>query len=165
MARVFVSIGTNIDREKHIRAAVHELRKSYGELTLSSVYESQPVGFEGDNFFNMVVGFNTGQDVESLVKDLHALEDCYGRERGGERFAARTLDLDLLLYDDLVLDAGSIRIPRNEISFNAFVLQPLAEIAPQLRHPITAETYADMWGAFDTSRQVLWRVEFDFTQK
>lgn len=165
MAQVFVSIGTNIEREKHIRAAVNDLQKQHGELRLSSLYESKPVGFEGDNFYNMVAGFNTEQDVESLVKGLHFIEDCYGRERGGERFAARSLDLDLLLYDDLILDADSIQIPRDEISFNAFVLQPLAEIAPQLCHPITGESYADMWRKFDMTQQALWQVEFNFEKK
>ncbi len=165
MAQVFVSIGTNIEREKHIRAAVHELQKKYGELQLSSVYESKPVGFDGDNFLNMVVGFDTGSDAESLVKDLHAIEDRYGRERGDERFSARSMDLDLLVYDDLILDADNVQIPRDEICFNAFVLQPLAELSPQLCHPVTGESYADMWRRFDVKQQALWRVEFDFALK
>lgn len=162
MAQVYVSIGSNIDRERHIRAAVAELRARFGELRLSSVYESEAVGFDGDNFLNMAVAFDTDLDVQAVAQVLRAIEDTHGRVRSGPRFSSRTLDLDLLLYDDLVSRSDGLDVPRAEITRNAFVLQPLAEIAPEVRHPVLGNTYDELWKAFDKSSQCLWIVEFSF---
>lgn len=163
MARVHVSIGSNIDREEHIRAAVSELRARFGELRLSSVYESEAVGFDGDNFLNMVVAFDTELDVRSVAQTLRAIEDKHGRVRSGPRFSSRTLDLDLLLYDELVSRDEGLDVPRAEITKNAFVLRPLAEIAPQALHPTVRLTFAELWQRFDKQHQALWPVPFDFS--
>lgn len=162
MARVYISIGSNIDAEHNIRGAVDALREHYGELELSSVYESASVGFEGDNFLNMVVGLTTGEDVRQVLDNLHEIENHYGRVRTGPRFSSRTLDLDLLLYDDLDLQEQGLDIPREEITQNAFVLQPLAEIAPELKHPQQQVTMAELWQQFDKASQSLWPIPFEW---
>lgn len=162
MARVYISIGSNIEAEKNVRQAVHALEQCYGKLILSSVYESEAVGFDGDNFLNMVVGLNTDEDVHTVAANLRQIEDNNGRDRSGPRFSARTVDLDLLLYDDLVIHEDGLEIPRDEITKNAFVLQPLDEIAPQLVHPVSGNTMCDHWLQFDKESQKLWPIDFKF---
>lgn len=160
MARIYISIGSNIDAEKNIRLAIHALQEHYGKLILSSVYESEAVGFNGDNFLNLVAGLNTEEDVHTVVATLRTIEDENGRDRSGPRFSSRTVDLDLLLYDDLVLHEEGLDIPRDEITKNAFVLLPLDEIAPQLIHPVSGNTICDYWSSFNKESQKLWPIEF-----
>ncbi len=162
MSRIYISIGSNIEAEKHIRLAVAELRRQYGEVMLSSVYESEAVGFKGDNFLNMVAGIDTDEGVQTVSAVLHNIEDRHGRLRDGPRFSARTLDLDLLLYDDLIINEGKLQIPRDEITKNAFVLWPLAELDSTRRHPLTNQTMAELWENYDKSSQALWPVELLF---
>lgn len=162
MSRVYISIGSNIEAEKHVRLAVTELRRHYGDLMLSSVYESEAVGFKGDNFLNLVAGVDCNEDVQTVSTVLHDIEDRHGRLRDGPRFFPRTLDLDLLLYDDLIIDEGKLQIPRDEITKNAFVLWPLAELDPTRRHPLTGQTMAELWQNYDKSSQTLWPIELLF---
>ncbi|GAB4295220.1 MAG: 2-amino-4-hydroxy-6-hydroxymethyldihydropteridine diphosphokinase [Thiohalomonadaceae bacterium] len=162
MARVYVSIGSNIEREQNIRAGVADLKARFGALLLSSVYESEAVGFAGDSFYNLVAGFDTTLTPQQVAAELRAIEEAHGRARNGPRFSSRTLDIDLLLYDDLVLHEGTLAIPRDEITKNAFVLWPLAEIAPQLTHPQAGVSYGALWEAFDKQSQPLWPVAFQF---
>jgi 2-amino-4-hydroxy-6-hydroxymethyldihydropteridine diphosphokinase len=159
MARVYVSIGSNIDREKNIDAALREISAAYRELEQSSVYESDAVGFDSAPFYNLVVGFRTDESPLAIQNCLHAIENRHGRLRTAA-LSARTLDLDLLLYDDLVMSEGKLVLPRSDIDRYAFVLAPLAEIAGSTRHPVTGISYADMWAAFDDSRQALVRVDW-----
>lgn len=162
MARIYISIGSNIEAEKNIRIAVNALKENYGRLILSSVYESEAVGFEGDNFLNLVAGVNTDEDVHTVVDNLRKIEDENGRDRSGPRFSPRTVDLDLLLYDDLILKEEGLELPRDEITKNAFVLLPLEEIAPQLIHPLSGNTMCDHWMNFDRESQKLWPISFKF---
>lgn len=162
MARIYISIGSNIDAEKNIRLAVNALKEHYGKLILSPVYESEAVGFDGDNFLNLVAGVNTDEDVHTVVNILRKIEDENGRDRSGPRFSPRTVDLDLLLYDDLILKEEGLELPRDEIIKNAFVLLPLEEIAPQLIHPVSGNTMCDHWMSFDQDSQKLWPIEFNF---
>ncbi len=159
MARVYVSIGSNIEREQNIRAGLVELERRFGPLTLSTVYESEAVGFSGDNFYNLVAAFDTALTPQQVAAELRAIEENHGRVRNGPRFSSRTLDIDLLLYDALILQEGKLELPRDEITKNAFVLLPLAELAPDLEHPVLHQRYADLWARFDQASQPLWPVE------
>lgn len=162
MHRIYISIGSNVDSEKHIRAAVNLLQDHYGDLHLSTVYESEAIGFEGDNFFNLVARFDTEEDIEAVAKSLCNIEAQYGRSRSEPRFSSRTLDLDLLLYDDVIIKSSDLEIPRNEITNNAFVLRPLVEMAPRLIHPRLDVTMEELWKNFDKSSQNLWPVDFQW---
>ncbi len=162
MPQVFVGIGSNVERDASIRAGVADLRAQYGELRLSSVYESEAVGFVGDAFYNLVAGFETQQSIDAVADTLAAIEDRNGRRRGGEKFTPRTLDLDLLLYGDEIITTARFHVPRDEILRYAFVLWPLAEIAPDLRHPQTGESFAQLWEAFDKRGPALGPVPFSW---
>ena len=145
----YISIGSNIDKDKHIPASLTALENYFGSLTLSSIYESESVGFVGDTFYNLIAGFSTELTVKEVAKILRQIELENGRTRESQKFSSRTLDLDLILFDDLILNDGRLQIPRNEIEHYAFVLEPLAEIAPDLTHPISHLSYAELWEKFD----------------
>jgi len=162
MPTIYISLGSNIDREQNTRSGVQALRDAFGKLELSSVYESEAVGFEGDAFYNMVIACSVDAPVMQVNRILRDIEDTYGRDRSGPKFSSRTLDLDLLLYDDLVIEQDGLVLPRGEILKNAFVLWPLAEIAPDLVHPVAGKRYAELWGEFDKSRESLHPIEFEF---
>ncbi len=155
----YISIGSNIDREKNIPASSKALTDHFGHLTVSSIYESESVGFTGDSFYNLVVGFESDLDVKTIVDLLRQIELDNGRNRDCKKFSARTLDLDLLLFGDLIINDGRIQIPRDEIEHYAFVLEPLAEIAGHLRHPVTRKRYAELWEKFDKTNLKQHRVE------
>lgn len=162
MAEIYISLGSNINREDNTRSGVEAMRRVFGQLELSSVYESEAVGFVGDAFFNMVIATITSLDVHDVNHQLRAIEEAHGRDRSGQKFSSRSLDLDLLLYDNLVLDEQGLILPRIEILKNAFVLWPLAEIAPNLCHPVSKQRYAQHWMAFDKTKQHLKPVHFNF---
>lgn len=162
MAEVFLSLGSNIDRERHIRAGLDALAEQFGELRVSRVFESEAVGFDGDDFYNLVVVLHTDLPVGQLALCLREIEDANGRLRAGPKFSARTLDIDILIVGDLTGTIDGVKLPRGEIQKNAFVLQPLAELAPEHRHPLTGQTFAEMWAEYDKSKQKLWPVEFSW---
>jgi 2-amino-4-hydroxy-6-hydroxymethyldihydropteridine diphosphokinase len=159
VAKVYVSIGSNIDRERHIAAALDALAEKFSSLDISSVYESEAVGFSGDNFFNLVAGFDTDKPVSLLSACLREIEHDNGRNRGQERFSARTLDIDILTYDHYAGEIDGIVLPRAEILENAFVLLPLAEIAPDDEHPVEQRSFASLWQAY-SKLQKLWPIDF-----
>ena len=157
--RVWLSLGSNIERERNLSTAIAALRERFGELTLSRVYESAAVGFDGENFFNLVAGFWSSEPVSDLQAALRAIEHACGRRRDGGRFAPRTLDIDLLTYGERVLESDGVRLPRDEIIRYAFVLCPLAEVAGDERHPVSGDRYRELWERFDSASQPLWPVE------
>jgi 2-amino-4-hydroxy-6-hydroxymethyldihydropteridine diphosphokinase len=162
--RVYVSIGSNIDRERNVRGAVRALAQRFGHLTLSGVYETDAVGFAGDPFYNLVAGFDTDLSVEAVQDALKRIEGEHGRVRENiPRFSARTLDLDILLYGDLVRHDTRFDIPRGEIARYAFVLRPLADIAPAVKHPESHRTIAQMLGELAHDATPPRRTAFDPT--
>jgi 2-amino-4-hydroxy-6-hydroxymethyldihydropteridine diphosphokinase len=160
MALIYLSLGSNIERQRRITAALDALADNFGELVISSVYESESVGFEGDSFFNLVVGIRSSVSVGQVSKILKQIEDQNGRDRSGPRFGPRSLDIDILTVDDIAGEIEGIQLPRDEVLKNAFVLLPLAEIAAQTQHPVTGLSYSQHWQEFDKDKQKLWPVEF-----
>lgn len=149
MATVYLGLGSNQDPARHFEAAIAALRERFGAVALSSIYASAAVGFDGPSFWNAVARIETDLDIEALDRWLHALEDARGRRRDVPRFSSRPLDIDILLYDDLVWKGpGNLAVPRGDVLELAFVLRPLAELAPALRHPVDGRTMAELWAAF-----------------
>lgn len=157
MTEAFVGIGSNVQPEQHVRQAVKLMRERFGQLRLSPVYRNKAVGFEGDDFLNLVTAFDTDLGAEELNAALDEIELGCGRQRGAVRFAPRTLDLDLLLYGERVDRA--LRLPRKEILQYAFVLKPLMELAGLHRHPETGMIYEEHWARFQGDRSDLTAVE------
>ena len=162
MARIYISLGTNIDPVEHMQSGLVDLHQHFGKLTLSRMYESEAVGFQGTNFLNMVAAADTDMSITDVVATFKRIEKQNGRIRGEKKFSPRSLDIDLLLYDDEVCQLP-IELPRGEVLYNAFVLWPLAEVAPTLQHPVNTKTYQLLWNEFDKTSQSIWPVEFEFS--
>ncbi len=148
MPQVYVSVGSNQAPLQNIRSGLSKLEALVGPVQCSPVYRSVAVGFEGDDFFNLVIGFSTSLPLQTLAEALREIEAACGRHRGEAKFAPRTLDLDILTWGDAVLEEGRLRLPREDILDYAFVLKPLADIAPLGRHPVLGKSYAELWAGF-----------------
>ena len=155
MSRAYLSLGSNLEPRRHLRAALDELRARFGAIDVSPAYRSRAVGFDGADFVNLAVALETELEPEALNYWLHALEDRHGRRRDVPRYSDRTLDVDIVLYDQRVIDGpGHLQIPRAELK-HAFVLRPLADIAPELRHPLSGRSMAELWAAFPQESEPL----------
>ncbi len=133
-AKVFLSIGSNINKEENIRSVMQHLQDDYPDIVFSNIYETEAYGFEGDSFYNLAAGIETDRSVHDIEFYLKNLEHLHARERNSEKFSPRTLDIDLLLYNDLILQPEK-DLPRKEILKYPFVLFPLEEIAADVIHP------------------------------
>lgn len=159
MSRAYLSLGSNLDAETNLRSAIAALRARFGAVVLSPVYRTRAVGFDGKDFCNAAAAIDTDLEPQALNDWLHALEDAHGRDRSGPRYGDRTLDIDIVLFDDRTLDGpGHLRIPRPELQ-HAFVLKPLADIAPQVVVPGTGRTLAQLWAAHAEHAVALERIE------
>ena len=160
MMSVSLSLGSNRDARLNITGALDALHEDYGELIISSVYESEPVGFDGANFLNLVVVIDTDKELGQLSCGLKKLEDKFGRKRDAPRFSGRTLDIDILTCDQMLGVFFGIKLPRDEITENAYVLRPLAEICGDDTHPRSGKKYSELWNEYDKNKQKLWPIEF-----
>jgi 2-amino-4-hydroxy-6-hydroxymethyldihydropteridine diphosphokinase len=154
---VFLSIGSNIAPEDNLRMACKELAADYGDLNMSSVYRNKAVGFEGDDFLNMVVGFNTAVAPEQIFARIEQLHKQEGREYQENSFCSRTLDLDILLYGDLVRQ--HLKLPHQDLDKYGFVLRPMVEVAPELQHPVSGKTMSQLWDGFDAETHPMQKVD------
>ncbi|QOL25787.1 2-amino-4-hydroxy-6-hydroxymethyldihydropteridine diphosphokinase [Thalassotalea sp. LPB0316] len=161
MAQIYISIGSNIDKEINLIKGLEALKKTFGALTLSSLFESESIGFDGPVFYNMVIGASTHLPLDVLAKKLRDIEYAHGRDFNAIKNSPRTLDLDLLLYDDLVVEQP-VQLPRDEITKNAFVLWPLAELAPDEIHPVLKQSYQQLWQGYDKTTQQLRKVPLNW---
>jgi 2-amino-4-hydroxy-6-hydroxymethyldihydropteridine diphosphokinase len=162
MAAVFLGLGSNIERERYIVAGLDALQRLFGEFEHSSVYDSAAIGFEGQAFLNLVLSVETDLSVAELASQLRQIEVEHGRPANATRFSPRHLDIDILTYDDLVGVVDGVELPRGEIVENAFVLQPLAELAPNGLHPELGSSYAQLWESYDKGAQQLAKVDFEW---
>ena len=162
MAQIYISLGTNIDRSLHVQKGLIAIAEAFNltlaQLALSSLFESEAVGFKGANFYNMVVGLTCNESVEEVAAILRCIEFSHGRDLNAKKFSPRTLDLDLLLYDNLIIDAPA-QLPRHEITKNAFVLWPLSQVAPTVNHPIIKTSYQTLWDNYNKTSQHLTIIE------
>lgn len=162
--RVYLGLGSNQQRAKHLCAGLDALQGLYGSLLVSPVVESAAVGFAGPAFYNLVVGFDTILDLNSIQQAVKAIEDANGRVRDGTKYSGRTLDIDILTYGDAIGVIDGVELPRGEILHNAFVLWPLAQLAPTTLHPIKGISYQQLWAQYDESKQPLTPVELPWKQ-
>ncbi len=162
MSRAWLSLGSNIEPERHLAAALRELRARFGELLVSNAYRFPAVGFVGPDFVNLAVGIDSDLGPQALNDWLHALEDRHGRRRDQPRYASRTLDVDIVLFDDWVLEGpGHLQLPRRELT-EAFVLKPLAEIASEVCEPLSGLPLAALRDASPAALEPRPRVALDF---
>ena len=160
MTHVVLSLGSNIEREKNIRFALKELETQYGRLDVSPVYETSAVGFDGPAFYNLIAGLNSKQQLPDIVESLRNIESRAGRVRGAKSFDSRVLDIDVVLYGDRNMRGEGYNIPRDEIEKYAYVLKPLADIYPDLIHPVLGASIASMWREFEMKEQTVFIAEF-----
>jgi 2-amino-4-hydroxy-6-hydroxymethyldihydropteridine diphosphokinase len=159
--RIFVGIGSNIDREKNIKSCVSILKDVYGDMMISPVYETESMGFDGPNFYNLVSCFETDQSVYELKNTLNEIENDHGRHFNETKFSSRTLDIDILYYDDLVLSDDKIQIPRKEICEYDFVLKPLVDLVPDFIHPTHKISHKDMMNNIKIKTQIISTINID----
>jgi 2-amino-4-hydroxy-6-hydroxymethyldihydropteridine diphosphokinase len=165
MTQVLLGIGSNIQPHENICAGLDALQQEFGELDVSSVYHSAAVGFQGEPFLNLVVSLDCAVSVGELAVQLRRLEHAMGRPQQATRFSSRTLDIDILTYGDASGLVEGVQLPRGEITDNAFVLCPLAELVPTGLHPHTGLCYSQLWQAYTNPRQSVQRVNFWWGQR
>ena len=159
MATVFLGIGSNESPEENLRLAIRELGNRYGHLDLSPIYKSASVGFDGPDFLNLVARFESDVSVFSICAEIELIHNLAGRKRGSDKWGSRPLDIDVLLYNDLILDERPVHVPRDDILEYSFVLRPIAELAPSQVHPVTGRTMLEHWQEFDAASHPLEEID------
>jgi 2-amino-4-hydroxy-6-hydroxymethyldihydropteridine diphosphokinase len=157
--RVFVAAGSNIEPEKNLARACAQIAHAWPDAIFSRAYRNVAVGFEGPDFINLVTGFQAAQPLHSVIEKLRAIETNCGRPRYAPKWASRTMDLDVLLYGDLVEQTADYTLPRPDLLKRPYMLGPLAEIAPDVVHPVAHQSIAHLWAAFDRDGHTMTEVE------
>lgn len=158
MVEAFVGIGSNIEPQRFLGAGIRLLRERFGPVELSPVYRNSAVGFDGDDFFNLVAGFSSAREPLDLAAELRVIEDCCQRDRSLPRYAPRTLDLDLLLYGDAIFSLAGLELPRPEVLKRSYILRPMADLRPEMLHPAAKLSFAELWQSFDRASHPLHKV-------
>jgi 2-amino-4-hydroxy-6-hydroxymethyldihydropteridine diphosphokinase len=148
MAEVYVAAGSNVEPERNLARALDELQQAFGDLAVSPAYRNPAVGFAGADFINLVVRFSTAASPRQVKQTLERIEELCGRPRNAPKWGPRTMDLDVLMYDQLVSDEPGLLLPRPDLLRRAFMLKPLADLAPGLRHPTQQRTIGELWSEF-----------------
>jgi len=161
MTQVFVALGGNIEPAQRLPRAAQELRRRFPDVKFSGVYRNPAFGFEGADFLNAVAGFSTSLEVAQLIQQLHAIEALCGRARSDAKWAPRAMDIDLLLYGERVASTTEAQLPRPDLLRRSYMLAPLAELAPQLRHPLSGRTMDEHWRELSREPHVLERLALD----
>jgi 2-amino-4-hydroxy-6-hydroxymethyldihydropteridine diphosphokinase len=158
MPQVYIAAGSNIEPERHLAMAVAELQRQFPGARFSPWYRNGAVGFEGADFINLVAGFATGLPVADVLHRLHAIEELCGRPRAAPRWAPRSMDLDVLLYGNLVCQEPHLKLPRPDLLRRPYMLGPLAALAPDVIHPTEGRTIGELWERFDRAAHPLVQV-------
>jgi 2-amino-4-hydroxy-6-hydroxymethyldihydropteridine diphosphokinase len=148
MSIAYLGLGSNVDARNNISSGIGALREKFGGVVLSPIYQTTAFGFRGQDFINLAARVETEMSPLELKSFLNGLEDQHDRDRDAPKYSDRTLDIDILLYDDLYLLSPALNIPRGEILTAAHVLKPLADLAPELIHPACRMTISDLWKGF-----------------
>ena len=155
MAQVFVAAGSNVSPEKNLARALRELRQTFGDVRSSAAYRNAAVGFVGPDFINLVVGFSTELGMREVLAELHRIETLCGRPRHAPKWEPRAMDLDMLLYGDLVCSEAGITLPRPDLTKRPYMLGPMAEIAGEVRHPTLGQSIRELWEQFARGSHVM----------
>jgi len=161
MSTAFVAIGSNIEPEARLRQAARALEQRFTGARFSACYRNRAFGFEGADFLNAVAGFDTQLPIRELIAALRAIEAQCGRGSADPKWGARAIDLDLLLYDQAVERTADYTVPRPDLSRRAYMLGPLAELAPQWRYPPDGPTIGELWERFARGEHPLHRDALD----
>ncbi|WOJ92956.1 2-amino-4-hydroxy-6-hydroxymethyldihydropteridine diphosphokinase [Congregibacter variabilis] len=161
MTRLFLGLGSNIEPARYLPLGLSKLEALLGKMRVSPVYEGAAIGFSGAPFWNLVIEAQTSLSVGELQSALRVIEYAHGRAKDASRFSPRSLDIDILLYGDVCGVVDGVVLPRGEILENAFVLRPLAELAPDAIHPGVHKSFSELWGDYDADSQPLTPVSLD----
>ncbi len=158
--RVFVAAGSNVEPERHLALAAQELVRVFAPVRFSPAYRNAAVGFDGPDFINWVAGFETVRGVHEIRAELQRIEELCGRRRDAPKWAPRSMDLDILLYGDLCCEEPGLVLPRPDLVRRAYMLGPMADLAPDLRHPVLGLTLGELWSGFDRAAHPMQSVPF-----
>ena len=159
--RVFVAAGSNVEPEHNLGRACADIAHTWPDAHFSRAYRNVAVGFDGPDFINLVVGFSAAQPLAYVIERLRGIETNCGRPRYAPKWASRTMDLDVLLYGELVEKTTDYTLPRPDLLKRPYMLGPLAEIAPDVLHPVEKRSIGDLWAAFDRDGHEMKPVEID----
>lgn len=150
MTAVYVAAGSNIEPARYLSRALEELAKVYSPITPSPAYRNKAVGFTGDDFINLVIGFHTEDAPDDVRRQLQKIEAACDRPKDAPKWAPRTMDLDILLFGNLVSNEPGLVIPRPDLVKRPYMLKPMADISPDVRHPTLGKTMRELWEAFSS---------------